>query len=138
MFALAGNPSVKSGLYKGSNNITTENMFNSPDGLKFDRLGRLWIQTDGNYKNKGDFEGMGNNQMLCANPLTGEIRIFLTGPVACEITGMAFSDDMRTMLIGVQYPGENLAPSHFPDGGNSVPRSSIVMIVKKDGGIIGS
>lgn len=138
MFALAGNPSVKSGLYKGSNNITSENMFNSPDGLKFDKLGRLWIQTDGNYKNKGDFEGMGNNQMLCANPMTGEIRRFLTGPVACEITGMAFSDDMRTMLVGVQHPGEELAPSSFPDGGATIPRSSIVMIVKKDGGIIGS
>ncbi len=34
IFALAGNPDNQQGLYKGSNNITSENKFNSPDGLK--------------------------------------------------------------------------------------------------------
>lgn len=138
MFALAGNPNVKEGLYKGSNNITSENIFNSPDGLKFDKFGRLWIQTDGNYSNKGDFEGMGNNQMLCANPVSGEIRRFLSGPVACEITGLTFSDDCKTMFVGIQHPGEELKPSNWPDGGKSIPRSSIVMVRKKDGGVVGS
>lgn len=113
-------------------------MFNSPDGLKFDKFGRLWIQTDGKYSNKGDYEGMGNNQMLCANPITGEVRRFLTGPVACEITGIAFNEDYTTMFVGIQHPGENLASSHYPNGGNSTPRSTIVQIRKKDGGVIGS
>ena len=45
-------------------------MFNSPDGLGFDKAGRLWILTDGDYSNAGDFAGMGNNQMLCADPST--------------------------------------------------------------------
>lgn len=136
IFALAGNPDVHKGLNKGSNNINSQNKFNSPDGLKFDKFGRLWIQTDGSYSNLGDYEGMGNNQMLCANPKTGEIRRFLTGPVACEITGIAFSGDSKTMFVNIQHPGENLKPSHFPTG--KTPRSSVVMIRKTDGGVIGS
>ncbi|CZE48644.1 twin-arginine translocation pathway signal [Campylobacter geochelonis] len=137
-FALAGNPAVKDGLYKGSSNITVENMFNSPDGLKFDKFGRLWIQTDGDYSNQKDYKGMGNNQMLCADPNTGEIRRFLTGPVACEITGLCFSEDSKTMFVGVQHPGEALKGSHWPEGGDKTPKSAVLVITKKDGGVIGA
>jgi secreted PhoX family phosphatase len=139
IYVLAGNPEVhQSGLMAGSENINKDNMFNSPDGIGFDKGGRLWIQTDGKYTNKGKFAGMGNNQMLCGDPRTGEIHRFLTGPIACEITGLTFSPDHKTMFIGVQHPGEDLAPSHFPDGGNSIPRSSVIMITRTDGGEIGA
>ncbi|EDL53107.1 hypothetical protein VSAK1_25595 [Vibrio mediterranei AK1] len=139
IYVLAGNPEVhEAGLMAGSDNINKDNMFNSPDGIGFDLAGRLWIQTDGKYSNKGDFAGMGNNQMLCSDPQTGEIRRFLTGPIACEITGLTFSPDYKTMFVGVQHPGEDLAPSHFPEGGNSIPRSSVMMITRTDGGIIGA
>ncbi|HED4903553.1 TPA: PhoX family phosphatase [Campylobacter jejuni] len=136
IFALDGNPDNQQGLYKGSNNITSENKFNSPDGLKFDKDGRLWIQTDGSYSNKDEYEGMGNNCMLAANPKTGEIRRFLTGPIACELTGIAFSEDYTTMFVGIQHPGEGLKGSTFPYG--KTPRSSVIMIRKLDGGVIGS
>ncbi|MGY5617014.1 PhoX family protein [Vibrio cincinnatiensis] len=137
LYLLAGNPTVHKGtLYAGSENISAENMFNSPDGIGFDQAGRLWIQTDGNYSNQGDFAGQGNNQMLCGDPITGEIKRFLTGPVACEITGLAFSPDHKTMFVGVQHPGEEGAPSHFPAGANSKPRSTIMMITREDGGVI--
>ncbi|QIA65539.1 DUF839 domain-containing protein [Vibrio astriarenae] len=139
IFVMAGNPDVHpSGLMAGSDNINADNMFNSPDGIGFDRFGRLWIQTDGKYSNKGDFAGMGNNQMLCSDPETGEIRRFMTGPIACEITGLTFSPDYKSMFVGVQHPGEDLAPSHFPQGGDSIPRSSVLVITKEDGGLIGS
>ena len=138
LFAIAGNPTVAEGLYAGSDNINADNMFNSPDGLGFDKAGRLWIQTDGKYSNEGEFAGMGNNQMLCADPETGEIRRFATGPIACEITGLTFSPDQRTVFIGVQHPGEELAPSHFPAGGSSKPRSTIMVVRRTDGGIIGA
>lgn len=117
IFVLAGNPENQDGLMAGSANINKDNMFNSPDGLGFDRGGRMWILTDGNYSNEGNFAGMGNNQMLCADPKTGEIRRFLTGPIACEVTGLTFSPDQKTMFVGIQHPGEGLAPSHFPEGG---------------------
>ena len=139
LYLIAGNPTVHSGdLYAGSDNINAGNMFNSPDGIGFDQAGRLWIQTDGNYSNQGDFAGQGNNQMLCGDPQTGEVRRFLTGPVACEITGLTFSPDYKTMFVGVQHPGEDGAPSHFPYGGNSKPRSTIMMITRDDGGVIGA
>lgn len=138
LFVMAGNPEVHNDAYAGSPNINKDNMFNSPDGLGFDPEGRMWIQTDGKYSNKGDFAGMGNNQMLCADPASGEIRRFLTGPIACEITGLTFSPDYTTMFIGVQHPGEDLKPSHFPQGGNHTPRSSVIMIRREDGGVVGS
>lgn len=139
LFLLAGNPTVhKDTLYAGSDNINADNMFNSPDGIGFDKAGRLWIQTDGKYSNQGDFAGQGNNQMLCADPTTGEVRRFLTGPIACEITGLAFTPDNKTLFVGVQHPGEDLAGSHFPFGGDRIPRSSVMMITRQDGGIIGT
>ncbi|WP_414159348.1 PhoX family protein [Pseudomonas sp. BNK-45] len=139
LFVVAGNPGVHPGQAKGgSSNITPENMFNSPDGLGFDQAGRLWILTDGDYSNSGDFAGMGNNQMLCADPESGEIRRFMVGPVGCEVTGIAFAPDQKTLFVGIQHPGENggsTFPEHLPNG---KPRSSVMAITREDGGIIGA
>ncbi|MCZ2723182.1 PhoX family phosphatase [Marinomonas sp. 15G1-11] len=136
LFLLAGNPAVYDDANAGSSNINQDNMFNSPDGLKFDSKGLLWIQTDGNYSNKEGFAGQGNNQMLVADTETGEIRRFLVGPKECEITGSAWSADKKTMFISVQHPGEK-GNSNWPDGGNSAPRSSVIAISRDDGSVIG-
>ena len=137
LFVLAGNPAVHSDDRAGSPNVNADNMFNSPDGISFDNKGILWIQTDGNYKNKDDSAGQGNNQMLAADTDTGEIRRFLVGPVACEITGLSWSPDRKTMFVGVQHPGEKGFESHWPGGGDSVPRSGVVAVRRDDGGVIG-
>jgi len=137
LFVLAGNPAVHADANAGSRNVTADNMFNSPDGLAFDASGRLWIQTDGDDGNAGDFAGQGNNQMLVGDPETGEIRRFLVGPRQCEVTGLAWSPDRRTLFVGIQHPGGNGGGSHFPDGGVSVPRSSIIAVSRDDGGPIG-
>ena len=136
LFVVAGNPAVHTGDNAGSDNITQENMFNSPDGLKFDKFGNLWIQTDGKYSDDGDFAGMGNNQMLLGNTLTGEISRFLVGPKECEVTGLTWSVDHRTMFVGIQLPGEK-GDSLFPGGVGTIPRSAIVAIQRNDGEIIG-
>ena len=136
LLVVAGNPTVHSDAYAGSSNVTAENMFNSPDGLAFDSTGLAWIQTDGNYSNEGDFAGMGNNQMLIGDPSTGEIRRFLVGPMECEITGITWAPDRRTVFVGVQHPGEK-GGSAFPGGGNSVPRSCVIAVKREDGGLIG-
>lgn len=136
LYALAGNPTVHSDAYAGSANINAGNMFNSPDGMMFDETGLLWIQTDGNYSNDKDFAGQGNNQMLAGDTVTGEIRRFLVGPKECEITGMCWSPDRRTMFVGIQHPGEE-GGSSFPGGTGTVPRSGIYAITRKDGGLIG-
>ncbi|TVO37986.1 PhoX family protein [Vibrio algivorus] len=134
IYVLAGNPEIYASddPRSGSDNITPENMFNSPDGIGFDKDGRLWIQTDGNYSNSGDFAGMGNNQMLCGDPNTGEIKRFLTGPTGCEITGLTFSPDYRTMFVGVQHPTGSYSAI---DG---IPRSTVIKITREDGGVIGA
>ena len=139
LFVVAGNPAVHPQQPKGgSANITPQNMFNSPDGMGFDDAGRLWILTDGDVSNTGDFAGMGNNQMLCADPNTGEIRRFMVGPVGCEVTGISFAPDQKTLFVGIQHPGENggsTFPEHLPNG---TPRSSVMAISREDGGIVGA
>jgi len=145
----------------GSCNVTAKNMFNSPDGLAFDGKGRLWIQTDGSYSNSGPYAGMGNNQMLVADPTTGEIRRFLVGPSGCEITGCTFTPDGRTMFINIQHPREakehprlpkpaegetiesdlaknptafsNWPHSQFPEIAGGRPRSATLVIEREDG-----
>jgi secreted PhoX family phosphatase len=49
------------------------------------------------------------------------------------VTGFAWSPDRRTLFVGIQHPGER-GNSHFPGGGDTVPRSSIIAITKDDGG----
>ena len=137
LFVVAGNPAVHDDDRAGSANVTPDNMFNSPDGLMFDSKGGLWIQTDGNYKNEGDFAGQGNNQMLYADADTGEINRFLVGPQECEVTGICWSRDRKTMFVGLQHPGAKGGSSHFPGGGETVPRSTVIAVTRDDGGEIG-
>lgn len=139
LFALAGNPTIHtSGLAAGSDNLNADNMFNSPDGLAFDQQGLLWIQTDGNFSNQGEYAGMGNNQMLAADPESGEIRRFMVGPRGCEITGLCWSDDGESMFVGVQHPGDHNSGSDFPDGDGKQPRSTVVVVRRDQKGPIGA
>ncbi|OBX04930.1 Tat pathway signal protein [Gallibacterium genomosp. 3] len=144
IFALAGNNE------KGQGNIKGD-AFGSPDGLRFAPNGVLWVQTDVSSStiNKKAYEGMGNNQMLAVIPEEGRFKRFLTGPNGCEITGIAFTPDNKTMFINIQHPGEPdsgvtdptqvTAISTWPDAsGKSRPRSGTVVIQKDDGGMIGS
>jgi secreted PhoX family phosphatase len=146
LFVLAGNAD-QSRTFAGAA-LGADAIFACPDGLDFDSDGRLWIQTDIGEaeQNKGDMEVFGNNQMLCADPRTGEVRRFLTGPIGQEITGIARTPDGTTMFVNVQHPGATTPPdafaagtlvSHWPDG-SGYPRSATVVITKADGGVIGS
>ena len=133
LYVMAGNPTVHAeGPYAGTRNINEGNLFNSPDGMVIDSTGLIWIQTDGDDSNEGDFAGMGNNQMLAGDPVTGEIRRFLTGPKRSEVTGLCWSSDRRTMFVGIQHPD---AP--FPDGEGSLPRSAIVAVKRDDNALVG-
>ena len=89
---------------------------------------------------------MGNNQMLCADPRSGEIRRFLTGPKGCEVTGISATPDGKTMFVNIQHPGENGSASNITSSwpasqsgqaGTSRPRSATIVITKNDGGIVG-
>ncbi|ETX27406.1 PhoX family protein [Roseivivax isoporae] len=132
LYVMAGNPTVHEDAYAGSENVNEGNLFNSPDGMQIDSSGIIWIQTDGDDSNEGDFAGMGNNQMLAGDPVTGEIRRFLTGPKGAEVTGLTWSSDRRTMFVGIQHPD---AP--FPDGEGALPRSAIVAVKRDDNALVG-
>lgn len=131
LYVMAGNPTVHQDAYAGSKNITAGNMFNSPDGMAFDSTGLLWIQTDGDDSNEGDFAGQGNNQMLIGDPASGEIARFLTAPKDAEVTGLCWSADRKTAFVGIQHPGGS-----WPDG-TGKPRSSVIAIWREDGQTIG-
>jgi secreted PhoX family phosphatase len=164
IFALAGDPlyannPALAGTYGGpvSPNVDESNMFSSPDGIWIDPTGRMWIQTDiSNSAQRRAARGhdrIGNNAMLAADPQTGEIRRFLTGPNGCEITGVITTPDQRTMFVNVQHPGEETAffgaglpnkdnftavsswPEHDPQGR---ARSATLVIRKIDGGPVGT
>ncbi|WP_254054651.1 alkaline phosphatase PhoX [Roseovarius sp. EL26] len=135
-FALAENPNMHDGAYAGLGNVNSGNMFNSPDGISFYSAGMLWIQADGKYSNEGDFAGMGNYQMLVGDTNTRKICRFLVGPRESEVKGICWSADRRVAFVGIQHSGEK-GDSHFPKGGNTFPRSAIITVTRKDGGLIG-
>ncbi|MFP4295781.1 MAG: PhoX family protein [Halothiobacillaceae bacterium] len=147
IFVLAG-PADSGTTFAGAA-LDEGSKFTSPDGLWFDADARMWIQTDisESVQNQGRFEEFGNNAMLAANPVTGEIRRFLTGPAGQEITGVVTTPDQRTMFINVQHPGATTQAADFakgrytsnwPDGENAIPRSSTVVISRIDGGKVGA
>jgi uncharacterized protein len=109
--------------------LNADNRLASPDGLWFDEEGRLWIQTDmsGSQLGSGPF---GNNQMLVAEPRTGELKRFLVGPLGCEVTGITATPDFRSLFVNIQHPDDG---STWPDGPGKRPRSATVIISREDG-----
>jgi secreted PhoX family phosphatase len=150
IFALCGDPADPD-----HESTINGDKYGSPDGIYVAPSGRVWIETDVSGSNinpenrAGDYQGFGNNQMLCADPITRETRRFLVGPNVCEVTGAFMTPDERTMFVGIQHPGE--APSgdnsptnpkrysSWPDGdAGERPRSACIVITKDDGGKIGT
>ena len=148
LFVMAGNAKQSSTF----NDLTLgdDNIFACPDGIWCDQNSRLWIQTDmgdigPDYE--GPLKDFGMNAMLAADPQTGEIRRFLTGPHGQEITGISLTPDGKTMFVNVQHPGghasaEDFAAgkfgSGFPDYNGTVPRSATLVITRDDAGVIGA
>lgn len=132
--------------------------FGSPDGLWFDPFGRLWIQTDHQGDGQGAWINLGSNVMCCADPVTREVRRFLTAPPQCEVTGITATPDARTFFVGIQHPGDqskaadpdefsawpgsqfatNSAGEPLPNGPHRRPRSAVIVITREDGGVIGA
>jgi hypothetical protein len=145
LFILCGDPAHPDPAKRGTVN---GDAFGSPDGLWVDADGRLWIETDISPTSlyKGDYAALGNNAMLCADTVSGQVRRFLTGPRGCEITGVIQATDRRTLFVNIQHPGETPGERSNPDAptaisawpGGGRPRSATLAIRRLDGGVIGA
>ena len=106
--------------------------FSSPDGIRVDPRGRLWVQTDSGYTDAAEF---GHNAMYYIDQKTGESKRFLVGPVGCEITGIAYNEDLTTFFINIQHP--NGAWNTVRAGGGDA-RSATVVVRREDGKPVGA
>jgi uncharacterized protein len=145
---LAGDPANERPEARGN---TVGDAFGSPDTIAFCPRGVLWIGSDVSTSalNRGDNVRLGNNALLACDVATRTTRRFLVGPVNAEVTGVCFTPDARTMFVNIQHPGEMPSGrndpqnprrwSNWPDfrpAGR--PRSSTVVVRRRDGGVIGS
>jgi len=109
-----------------------------PDNLIFDKKGNLWVVCDieSPALNKGAYKSFGNNGIYVvptSGPSAGDAFQFASGPVECELTGPSFNEDEGTLFLSVQHPGEetqtlDALTSHWPDGGNAIPKPAVVAI----------
>lgn len=111
-----------------------------PDNCAFDKLGNLWIATDG-------AEQYDVADGIWACELSGAYRAltkrFLRTPLGAELCGPFFTPDSENLFCAVQHPGQGSTfdkPStRWPDFDDSLPpRPSVVVITKQGGGRIGS
>ena len=111
-----------------------------PDNCAFDRHGNLWIATDG-------AEDFGVADGIWACELEGENRgltkRFLRTPVGAELCGPFFTPSNQSLFCSIQHPGNNSSfenPStRWPDFDNKMPpRPAVVVLTKKDNGIVGT
>lgn len=106
-----------------------------PDNLAFDPHGNLWISTDGNALGAND----GLFSVVLDGDRRGETKQFLTVPIGAETCGPIVTEDR--VIVCAQHPGElddasaDNPLSHWPDGGDTQPRPSVVVAWKPDGRI---
>jgi secreted PhoX family phosphatase len=147
----SGRPTHISTSYNGAPTISGDR-FACPDNLFIDTRFNVWISTDGSDDVFPDC----NDQVMVA-PASADgprpIKRFLVGPLGSEICGPVMTPDERAFMCAIQHPGENNVvgvhitdlrwsqgqrpPSHWPDGGDSWPRSAVVIVTREDGGKIG-
>jgi secreted PhoX family phosphatase len=141
IFLLAGDPHSPDHHAQCHADVSPSGWVTTPDNATFDPLGRLWITTDG-------AESQGSTDGVYACTVDGEARaltrLLYRCPIGGELTGPAFTPDGTTLFVSVQHPGStdtatfDNPPTRWPDFDDAVPpRSSVVAIVRDDGGIIG-
>lgn len=125
---------------------TPAGAFAAPDNLTFDSKGRMWITSDMGEAWQG-LTGRpdGVFAMDSEGPAAYQAKRFFSVPIGAEMCGPTFTVDERTLFVAVQHPATDGAPGNFdnpatrwPDFQDGVPpRPSVVVITKKDGGVIG-
>ncbi|MEN9808971.1 MAG: hypothetical protein RLZZ488_538 [Pseudomonadota bacterium] len=116
-----------------------------PDNLTFGPAGTFWATTDmsASAMGRGALTAFKRNSMhRLESDRAGSVfaRHFVQAPRDAELTGPCFLPDGSGLLLSVQHPGESSFEkegvgftSHWPDGGQSAPVSTVVCIVPTDG-----
>lgn len=128
IFLLAGDPSIAAANEQG--NIVGDT-FSSPDGIRVDPQGRLWVQTDAGT-GSSTTNIFGANSMHYVDQETRECKRFLVGPHGCEITGIAYTPDLTTFFINIQHPTDKWPSADLP------ARSSTIVVRHNEGKPIGA
>lgn len=137
IFVLAGDPSLASGGANLTGDINGDT-YSSPDGIRIDPQGRLWVQTDHSVPGNSGVSGttidqaFGHNAMFHVDRTTKLAKRFLVGPLGCEITGLAYTPDLKTFFVNIQHPTGN-----WPVAGEQ-PRSSTIVVRRTDAQPVGS
>lgn len=147
IFALCGDPSDpdQHALYHAG--TSADGWFVDPDNLGIDPMGRLWICTDGPPE-------AGFNDALYATDVEGEgkalSKLFYLPPMGAECCSPWFTPDGASMFVSIQHPGElrwsdmddaaslEEAGTRWPDFGTMPPRPSLIVLMREDGGVVGS
>jgi secreted PhoX family phosphatase len=118
-------------IYGQTANETTPPI-SAPDNFAFDKLGNVWIATDGNSSKD---RLAANDGVYTLNVYTKELKMFLSGVPGCEICGPEFSEDYKTFFCAIQHPGEGGANTKWPYLGDGVvvPRPAVVQVQRNDG-----
>ncbi|CAM8666341.1 MULTISPECIES: PhoX family protein [Sphingobium] len=137
IFLLAGDPSLAGFGDKLEGDINGDT-FSSPDGIRIDPQGRLWVQTDHSVpgtSGKPDTsieDVFGQNAMFHIDQTTKKSSRFLVGPKGCEITGLAYTPDLKTFFVNIQHP-----TGDWPIAGQE-PRSSTIVVRRTDSQPVGN
>lgn len=137
LFVLAGDPSLASGGANLTGNINGDT-YSSPDGIRIDPQGRLWVQTDHSVPGNSGVSGtsidqaFGHNAMFHVDRTSKLTKRFLVGPLGCEITGLAYTPDLTNFFINIQHPTGN-----WPENGKQ-PRSSTIVVRRTDAQPVGN
>lgn len=112
--------------------------FACPDNMAFDAKGNLWFTSDmsGSAIGGADYAPYGNNSLFLVpseGEHAGEVIRVANAPTDAEFTGPFFAPDKESLFLSVQHPGEltqdiKSPTSHFPDGGDNIPRPCVVVI----------
>jgi secreted PhoX family phosphatase len=147
IFILAGDPRKPDMGARYHPRVSANGWFGAPDNCAFDRQGRLWIATDqgNNWNRTGTCDGIWACEV--AGGERALTKFFTRMPIGAECCGPCFTPDGKTLFVAVQHPAadgvgdldyENPVtrwPDFKPD---MPPRPSVIVITKRDGGLIGS
>ncbi len=133
---------------------TSENgWFASPDNCAVDNQGRLRVTTD-QGRNWGKTQTAdGVYAVETEGEMRGHSKMFFRTPIGAEMCGPVFTPDDRTLFLAVQHPAADGTKDYkdferastfedpatrWPDFDDGMPvRPSVVVVTKKDGGVIG-